>query len=166
MIFALIFLVLILIIDMIKGYLTQISPDILYEFAKTLGSVGLILIITAILFYPLRKIGKYYRKKLPVLSHPLYMSIAKITALLHPLIALFAFVILFLHGYILLVVISDFYFDSILLAGSLALSILFLLFTTGSFLKKNLSSKKIRIFHFSISFVFIATLSIHLILMR
>lgn len=164
--FALLFLILVLVLDMASGYLATIRLDILYGFATTMGTIGLISIIIAILFFPLRKIGKLYRKQFQMLSTPVYKSIAKMTAMLHPVIALFAFVILFLHGYILLVVISEFYFDTILIAGTAALSTLSILFLTGSLLKKNLSSKKNRMIHFSISLLFIVIVSIHLLSMR
>ena len=155
----------ILILEIISGTISRIDFSKLYNFSKILGGIGAFFAFTAVIFFPLRKIGISFKKKYTVLSSDPYVTAMKVTAFLHPVIALFAFFLLFLHGFFFLKVIYNFDFSIVLLMGSLALLALTSLFLTGTFLKKKLSRKNLRRVHFTIAITFIIFYALHIFVM-
>jgi hypothetical protein len=155
----------ILTVEVFSGIISRIDSYKLYTFSKALGGVGTFLAFTAVIFFPLRKIGIPLKKRYAVLSSAPYVTAMKVTAFLHPVIALFAFFLLFLHGFIFLKIIYNFDFSIVLIMGIMALLALTSLFITGTFLKKKLSRKNLRKVHFTIAITFIIFYTLHMFVM-
>lgn len=153
----------VIILELTAGVFSGIDTSIIYNFSKALGVIGAVLAFAAVAFFPIRKIGIHLKNRYKFTSTPVYKQIMKVTAFLHPVIALFAFCLLFIHGFIFLKVVYEFDFSMVIIMGVLALTAITFLFVSGSFLKKKLSRKRLRVFHFTTAIIFIVFFALHML---
>ena len=153
----------VIILEFSAGAFSGIDTYKVYNMSKTLGGIGAFLAFTAVVFFPIRKIGIHLKNRYKFTSTSVYKMLMKVTALIHPVIALFAFCLLSVHGFIFIKVVYNFDFSTIIIMGVLALTAITLLFITGSVLKHKLSRKRLRIFHFSVAVIFIAFFALHML---
>ena len=158
---VLVLVVLVPVSELLFGLFSRMDPSAVFSAALELGGAGALLAFIALLFYPLRKAGIRLKDRFRFLGSGFYRSLMKITALLHPVIALLAFLLLFLHGFFILGVIYRFAVDRTVFLGILALSALTVLLASGSVLKKKLTRKQLRIFHFSAACLFLLLFLLH-----
>jgi hypothetical protein len=151
----------IIVLELTIGLISNLDPMFQYSLALRFGSMGVILAFITLLFYPLRKIGIHFQKSSQLFKSKFYKSLSTVLALLHPVLGLLTFLLLSLHGFMFLGIFYNFSFDIVVTMGLVSLLFLTVLLISGSFLKKKLSDKKIRLFHFTIALMFILFFILH-----
>lgn len=163
----LIFLLLltILLSDILMEIFQNTDQTELYIFALSFGKIGAALAFFSVLFYPLRKLYLYEKKRGKFPGNKVIPKIMILLSNLHPVVAVLALFFLFLHGYLFFKILLQFDLNIVSVSGLFALLMIFILFIIGSFLKVDMKNKKKRLLHAFMAIAFICLFILHKVVM-